>query len=179
MSYQRDQAKSLKEFVDSPKGTRLNELTTKMSRSEALNVGELEEYHSLCNEVADIMPDLVAGFDSQNNAILNLTTTTAGLNAEYERMQLNMAQQRISQGSDRLKLMNQMTGNKSFIDEFVTSWNGLWDGNSVDSALAGMDNSGGRLNTLRKMEELQRKHEEGKRLLRMILKRPYLTLNIN
>lgn len=164
MSYQRDQAKSLKEFVDSPKGTRLNELTTKMSRSEALNVGELEEYHSLCNEVADIMPDLVAGFDSQNNAILNLTTTTAGLNAEYERMQLNMAQQRISQGSDRLKLMNQMTGNKSFIDEFVTSWNGLWDGNSVDSALAGMDNSGGRLNTLRKMEELQRKHEEGKKI---------------
>lgn len=50
-------------------------LSQKLSDSKDLTLlttAEREEYHSVCNQIGDIMPSLVKAYDTEGNAILNL-----------------------------------------------------------------------------------------------------------
>lgn len=54
-----------------------------VGQAQGLTSDELERYHEICNQVADIMPELVSGYDSQGNAIVRLTGKYKNLTAAY------------------------------------------------------------------------------------------------
>lgn len=56
-----------------------------------LTVESYEEYLDVCNEIADMYPELVAGYDAQGNAILNLRGKVEGLTDAYKEAQLAAA----------------------------------------------------------------------------------------
>lgn len=64
----------------------------------SLTNDEYSEYLSLCNQIADIYPTLVTGYDSQKNAILNLGTV-----AETATSQLNGLLEKQKEASDYQK----------------------------------------------------------------------------
>lgn len=57
----------------------------------SLTTEQYNKYHEITNKVADIMPDLVQGWDSEGNAILKVKGNLADLSAEYKKIRQNEA----------------------------------------------------------------------------------------
>lgn len=78
----------------------------------SLTNDEFARYHELCNKIADILPSTVSGFDSQGNAILNLTGKVSELNAEYDKLVLNQAKTDLNNLKDVQNDYNNKIDNK-------------------------------------------------------------------
>lgn len=82
-----DEFDSKKDFVDDS-GERFGELREGVdgntNKNMSLTNDEYEEYLSLCNEIADIYPELVASYDAQGNAILNLGSSAETVTAQLQ-----------------------------------------------------------------------------------------------
>ena len=60
-------------------GDEYNELTNKLSSGTALTTEEQKRLYEIQNEIANISPEVVTGYDEQGNAIINLTGGVEGL----------------------------------------------------------------------------------------------------
>lgn len=61
-----------------------------------LTVESYEEYLDVCNQIADLYPELVAGYDAQGNAILTLQGKVDGLTESYRQAQEAAASELLS-----------------------------------------------------------------------------------
>lgn len=87
---------------------------------------EFARYHELCNQIADILPSTVSGFDSQGNAILNLTGKVSELNAEYDKLALNQAKTDLNSLKDIQNDYNNKIDNKKWTTEVWDTIAGGW-----------------------------------------------------
>lgn len=62
-------------------------------KNVSLSTEQYQEYLSVCNEIADICPELISGYDNQNNAIINLTGGVEELTQAYN--DLKIAEDRV------------------------------------------------------------------------------------
>lgn len=65
-----------------------------------LTTDEYEEYLSLAKQIADTFPELVAGYDSLGNPIINATTNVENLNEALREQQILLAQETIDSAKD-------------------------------------------------------------------------------
>lgn len=62
-----------------------------LGNNVSLASDEYNRYHEITNQIADLMPDLVQGWDAQGNAILKVKGNLVDLNEEYKKKQQNEA----------------------------------------------------------------------------------------
>lgn len=109
----------------------------------SLTTEEFSRYHEICNQIASMYPNLVASYDAQGNAILNLKANLEELNAEYEKQVANASRERIEENLDTYKTdFNNKTGNRAWNTEIADKWSGLFSG---ESDMFGSAKVGGRL----------------------------------
>lgn len=66
-------------------------VNTETNTNIGLTTESYKEYLSVCNQIADIYPDLVVGYDAQGNAILSLKGKVDALNDSYKKARENAA----------------------------------------------------------------------------------------
>lgn len=96
------------------------EISPEGAKNISLTSDEFERYKEICNEIADIFPDLVNGYDAQGNAILNLKDGVSSLNEEYEKLLLSQERDNLQNLEDYQEDFNNKTGNGDF-------WTKAWD----------------------------------------------------
>ena len=69
----------------------------------SLTADEYDRYHEISNQIADLFPSLIVGYDSQYNAVVKLKNGVADLNAEYEKAARAQRNQVITEAGDALK----------------------------------------------------------------------------
>lgn len=85
----------------------------------SLTTDEYDRYHEISNQIADLFPSLIVGYDSQYNAVVKLKNGVADLNAEYEKAARAQRNQVITEAGDALKGLQ----DKWFSDDFWTGAN--------------------------------------------------------
>nr|DAR04624.1 MAG TPA: minor tail protein [Caudoviricetes sp.] len=85
----------------------------------SLTADEYDRYHEISNQIADLFPSLIVGYDSQYNAVVKLKNGVADLNAEYEKAARAQRNQVITEAGDALKGLQ----DKWFSDDFWTGAN--------------------------------------------------------
>ena len=100
---------------------------TSTNENVSLTNTEYERFLELNNQITQILPNTVSGFDSQGNAILNLSGSVSKLNDEFSKLAQNEARSRFNDNVD------------SMIDEFdrINGKDGFWD--QVATAIGGGD----------------------------------------
>ena len=79
---QRNNAKTISEL--SSEFDELSEGVDRFGNNLSLTSSEYTRYHEICNQIADITPDLVSGYDKQGNAIIRLRDNVESLNDAYD-----------------------------------------------------------------------------------------------
>lgn len=115
----------------------LSEHVTKTGENIDLTKDEYSEYLDICNQVKDIMPELVTGYTNEGNAIITLKDNVDSLTESYKKNIKAKAASFITNGDD--------DGNtiQSFFDDydiftngenglFAPSAGGLWNNKSTD-----------------------------------------------
>lgn len=105
-------------------------LSQKLSDSKDLTLlttAEREEYHSVCNQIGDIMPSLVKAYDTEGNAILNLKGNIDELSNAYKQNIQIRANQFLTKGDDNGNTIQDM------FDEYENYRNGVKTGIFKDS----------------------------------------------
>lgn len=115
----------------------LSEHVTKTGENIDLTKDEYSEYLDICNQVKDIMPELVTGYTNEGNAIITLKDNVDSLTESYKENIKAKAASFITNGDD--------DGNtiQSFFDDynifangenglFAPSAGGLWNNKSTD-----------------------------------------------
>lgn len=130
-----------KKTVDSLKNeyAELSKGVSKSGQNLTLTTEEFERYHEICNQIADIYPTLVSGYDSEGNAILNLKGNLEGLTEAYKNAQLETA--RFYVNNDNKETLdenwNNASGNRSWNTKLLGELSDLFGdttiGNSVTS----------------------------------------------
>ena len=69
----------------------------------SLTADEYDRYHEISNQIADLFPSLIVGYDSQYNAVVKLKNGVADLNAEYEKAARAQRNQVITEAGDALR----------------------------------------------------------------------------
>lgn len=82
-------ASTIKDLNDEYKN--LSSGVNNLGKNVSLTEDEFSRYHQITNQVADLMPNLVQGWDEQGNAILKVKGNLADLNSEYKKQQQNEA----------------------------------------------------------------------------------------
>lgn len=72
-----------------------------LGRNVSLTESEFSRYHEITNQVADMMPDLVQGWDEQGNAILKVKGNLADLSQEYKNTKMNEARKLYDDNKDK------------------------------------------------------------------------------
>ena len=105
----------VKSSLDSDRDTitsiasRYNELSQHINNLGAnisLTQEEFEEYRNITQQIAEMYPSLVTGYDAQGYAIVNLKDAVVELNAEYEKAKENSYWEMIQQAPDILDNFN-------------------------------------------------------------------------
>lgn len=108
----RDALKKADESIASKSGqieelsTAYEELSEKIQRVGGvylLTESEQEKYHDTCNKIAELFPDLIKGYDSERNAIINLRDAKAELNAETEKQIKHRKEDMVASGDTLYK----------------------------------------------------------------------------
>ena len=86
---QSDNAKTISDLNEEYK--KLSSGVNNVGDNVNLTTDEYDRYHDITNQIADIMPDLIQGFDAQGNAILTTKGNLADLNEEYKKYKQNEA----------------------------------------------------------------------------------------
>lgn len=98
----------------------------------SLTSDEYERFLDLNNQIAEILPSTVSGYDAQGNAITNLTGKVSELNSEYSKLASSEAQSRINENADTYKQSaKQATGKVSIWDKIATRFSGKRDYDDV------------------------------------------------
>ena len=103
----------------------LSESYEKLSKGVDLDTNEnislttksYEEYLGICNDIADMYPHLVTGFDAQGNAILSLKGNVNGLTQAYKDAAQAARQAMIAGGGDIWE-----TFNNTYSSDPIASW---------------------------------------------------------
>ena len=74
-----------------------------LGRNVSLTADEYSEYQSIVNSIADQIPSLVAGYDSQGNAILNCKGSVEELTTAYENLIKAQNNEVLTQSGDIIK----------------------------------------------------------------------------
>ena len=85
----RDNTSTIAELSDEYK--KLSQGVNALGDNVSLGTDEYNRYHEITNIVADLMPDLVQGWDAEGNAILKVKGHLADLNEEYRKTKQNEA----------------------------------------------------------------------------------------
>ena len=89
-----DEYKQAQETLKSNKATieeissdyeKLSKGVDKLGNNVSLSASEYERYHEVVNKVADMFPDMVSGYDSEGNAILNTKGKVEELTEAYQK----------------------------------------------------------------------------------------------
>lgn len=86
---QKENTKTISELNDEYK--KLSQGVNVLGENVSLSTDEYSRYHEITNQVADLIPDLVQGFDAEGNAILKVKGNLADLNEEYKKKKQNDA----------------------------------------------------------------------------------------
>ena len=114
----------------------LSEHVTKTGENIDLTKDEYSEYLDICNQVKDIMPELVTGYTNKGNAIITLKDNVDSLTESYKENIKAKAASFITNGDDGNTI-------QSFFDDydvftngenglFAPSAGGLWNNKSTD-----------------------------------------------
>ena len=103
----------------------------------SLTIEEYDRYLNVCNQIADIYPNLVRSYDEQGNAILTLKGNIEALNEAYDQQRLSAAQDylgNLSNGKyENLELLKEnfsnVTGDRSVGTKM---WDSFWDFGRAD-----------------------------------------------
>lgn len=124
---------------------------TNSNENISLTNDQYQRYLELNNQISEIIPSTVSGFDAQGNAILNLKGSLSELNSVFEETIRMDAMNRYNEGiSDALNEFNNRVGNMGFGDMVGT----ILDGGSW-SDFAGNESIIGRLKELKKAENFE------------------------
>jgi len=84
---QRETLKKHKKTVDeiSDEYIKLSQGVDKLGRNQSLTSEEFVRYHELTEQIAEMFPDLISGYDSQGHAIINLKDNVNALTEAYEK----------------------------------------------------------------------------------------------
>ena len=86
-SQQKELVKNKSSFVsDAERYAELSKGVDNLGRNLSLTTEEYSEYQSVVNSVAEQIPSLISGYDSQGNAILNVKGNVEELIAAYEKL---------------------------------------------------------------------------------------------
>lgn len=92
----------------------------------SLTTEEFSRYHELCNQIAEMYPNLVSSYDAQGNAILNLKGNLQELNDEYERQVAAESRRRLDEdASTYQENFNNITGNRAWNTEIADNFGNL------------------------------------------------------
>ena len=90
-----------------------------------LTSDEFDRYHEICNQLADIFPEMVNYYDEQGNAVLRLKGNVEALNDAYEKQRLEVIKENRENNADTyLKNYNNLVNRNGFFDEIK---NGAFD----------------------------------------------------
>lgn len=122
----RDKLKSQSDFLNSDDikaWEKLSKGVDQYGNSISLTSEQFDQYHSISNQIAEMFPEMVQGWDEQGNAILRCKGNIEELNKAYKESQDNFYQAIL-------------TSQKDVIKDYNTFTNGsiLTDGNKVDIA---------------------------------------------
>lgn len=96
------------EFAELSKGV------DQYGKNISLTTEEFERYHEICNQLANVFPNLVSGFDEQGNAVIKLKDGVKSLNDEYDKLRLTEADKNISNEKKYKEDFNDKTGKRGF-----------------------------------------------------------------
>lgn len=85
----RDNTATIEELSD--EYAELSENVDHFGNTTNLTSEQCERYHEITNQIAELMPDLVQGWDAEGNAILKVKGHLADLNEEYQKSKQNEA----------------------------------------------------------------------------------------
>lgn len=115
-----DMKSSVKSLTDSyDEFEKLSKDVSAYGENLSLTADEYDRYHEISNQIADLFPSLIVGYDSQYNAVVKLKNGVADLNAEYEKAARAQRNQVITEAGDALKGLQ----DKWFSDDFWTGAN--------------------------------------------------------
>lgn len=115
-----DMKSSVKSLADSyDEFEKLSKGVSAYGENLSLTADEYDRYHEISNQIADLFPSLIVGYDSQYNAVVKLKNGVADLNAEYEKAARAQRNQVITEAGDALKGLQ----DKWFSDDFWTGAN--------------------------------------------------------
>lgn len=97
-----------------------------LGQNISLTTEEHEDYYNICSQIAEIMPDMVSYYNSQNQAIIDTTKSLAELTNEYKKQAQQQAQDFLAFGSN---------GNtvKDILEQYDKSLNGDLLSGALDS----------------------------------------------
>lgn len=99
-----DMKSSVKSLADSyDEFEKLSKGVSAYGENLSLTADEYDRYHEISNQIADLFPSLIVGYDSQYNAVVKLKNGVADLNAEYEKAARAQRNQVITEAGDALK----------------------------------------------------------------------------
>lgn len=115
-----DMKSSVKSLTDSyDEFEKLSKGVSAYGENLSLTADEYDRYHEISNQIADLFPSLIVGYDSQYNAVVKLKNGVADLNAEYEKAARAQRNQVITEAGDALRGLQ----DKWFSDDFWTGAN--------------------------------------------------------
>ena len=112
---QRNELEDNKSTISGYKGELANLISgvSKAGKNVSLSTDQFKRYHEICNDIADKLPSLVKGYDSQGNAILNLSSDLSELDIAYNKSFIKNANENLKNlGVYKENLKNAM-GDKS------------------------------------------------------------------
>lgn len=104
-----------------------------LGQNVSLTTDEFSEYHDICNQIADMFPTLVRGYDAQGNAILKYKTNVEELNKALLEEQKASAAKVINKKDDILDNYEN-TANPSIGDSLKKYFGGIFQSNDVLTA---------------------------------------------
>lgn len=133
---QKEQASNISTISElSDEYDKLSSHVDKFGKSTDLTSEEMSRYHEICNQVADIMPELVDHYDEQGNAVLDLADKYDTLTEAYAENRRKAAEQAYSEKDDdnKYKVDSVFTNYKNVIekDSYLPS-KGEYENKSAD-----------------------------------------------
>lgn len=128
---------------------KLSDGVSEYGQNISLTDDQLERYHEISGQIAELFPTLISGYDDQGNAIVRLKNGVADLNAEYEKFAEYERAKTASGLGASLKGFNEEYF-KSDLFEVTSSYNeleilrALRSGQSLDSVKAEYGKVGGK-----------------------------------
>ena len=139
-----DKVASLKDqqsAVDSFRGeyTELSKGVDEYGNNINLTTEQLERYHEICNQIADISSDLVSGYDEQGNAIINLKDNLESVDEVLRKQRIEAANENIKNYDDYVTNFNNAQGKQNgwtdLKDRLSGNWTAAIDKNQLISDL--------------------------------------------